>query len=99
MDTSTFPNVNQALDVLSKAKSSFKRAEDCATKAANKYGYSHQKDDKVINLKQLIEKKEYSYRSQESILHTDFVIEDIMEREEYKEIALIQEDEEVVVEL
>lgn len=99
MDTSTYANVNKALGVLEVAKKQFKRAEDCATKAAQKYGYGHGKDDKVINLKQAMEKKEYSYKSQQSILNAEYVIEDIMEREEYKEISEIQEDEDVVIEL
>ena len=99
MDTSTFANVNKALGVLEVAKKQFKRAEDCTTKAAQKYGYGHGKDDKVINLKEAMEQKEYSYKSQQSILNAEYIIEDIMEREEYKEISEIQQDEDVVVEL
>ena len=96
MDTSTFANVNKALGVLEVAKKQFKRAEDCATKAAKKYGYGHGKDDKVINLKQAIEKKDYSYKSQQSILNAGNVIEEIMETEEYKETSEIQENEDLV---
>ena len=40
-------------------------------------------------MKEAIEKKDYSYKSQQSILNAGDVVEEIMETEEYKEISEI----------
>ena len=89
MDTSTLFNVNKAIYVLRNANLSVMKAEDCATKAAEKYGYVHGKDDKIINLKQAIEEKECSFKSQHSILNAENIIQEIMEDWGYNEISEI----------
>ena len=61
LDTSTFFNTNQALQRLQLSQKYLARAIGAAEKAADRYAYQHEQDEKVAKLKEDQEKLIYNF--------------------------------------